>query len=239
MVEDLNFQYGDLDSQQILKQFNLEIPSKQITVIVGVSGSGKTSFMKILAGLYTEYDGNIYIGNSDLKDLNAMDWSKQASLLYEENYMFSQSISENIRLAKEMSKDALERACRLAGIDQFIKDLPLKYDTIIGEDGIRISKGQEQQILLARLIYQDPELFLLDEAISAIDAVTARRIMMNLKDSFPNKTIVMVSHRHHVLKEADKIVVVHKGRVLEEGKHEDLLFKKGAYYLFVKNEIQA
>ena len=239
LLKDLSYQYGDMDSLIVLNGINLEIKRGNMTAIVGVSGSGKTTLMKVLAGLYPPTKGEMLIGQVGLNDIDIKSWHEKIGFLYEDSFLFSTSIEQNIILSQQKDQNNLKLAIELAGLSKFVATLPLGINTLIGEEGIRLSKGQEQQILLARLFYKNPDVLILDEALSALDAVTTRKVLQNIKAYFKNKTIIMASHKQVFLKESDTILVLHKGRFLEQGTHEDLLFKKGAYYLFIKNDIQA
>lgn len=236
-IEDLDYNYEQRESPYAIKQLNLIIEANKTTAIVGVSGSGKTTLIKIISGLYKPENGRILYGGFHLETINPMAWNEQIGVLFQDSYLFSDSILNNIKMGALDNEALLKESLNITCLDRFIESLPLGLNTLIGEDGIRLSKGQEQQIVLARLIFREPSIICLDEATSALDAVTERQVFANFENYLKDKTTIIVTNRLQTIKNADKIVVLHKGRKLEEGIHDDLIFRKGAYYLHIKNEM--
>ncbi len=223
----------------VLKDLNLLIPKGKITSIVGVSGSGKTTLIKLLK-FFKPQKGKIYLNNMSFDEIHSGEWRKRIGVVMQNGYIFSDTIAKNISLG-DMKTDyeKVERAMKIACIDKFVmKELPLKYLTKIGEEGLSLSEGQKQRILLSRAIYKEPEYLFLDEATSSLDAENEREIMENLNDFFKGRTVVIVAHRLSTVKNADKIVVLSKGRIVEEGNHKELVEKRGAYYNLVKNQLE-
>jgi len=238
-LEGLSFNYGEDTDPFALNQLNFVIPKNKTTAIVGVSGSGKTTLMKLLIGLYEPIDGKIKIGNKDLDKIAPIVWRKNIGTVFQDGYLFSDTIANNICMsANNKNDDKLREAVKISCLDQFVDSLPVGIDTLIGEDGIRLSKGQEQLILIARMIYKNPSYFFMDEATSNLDAVTERKLMMNLDKYFAAKTLVIVAQKMSTVRKADHIIVLHKGKFIEQGSHEELILKKGAYFLFLKNELE-
>lgn len=237
-VKNVSFKYGDVDSPQVLDEINLTIPKGKKTAIVGVSGSGKTTLLKLLIGMYKPNKGSITLGAVDLREISPSLLNRKMGIVFEDGYIFSDSIQANITMmAANPDKRLLESAIEIACLNTFMATLPLGLQTRIGEDGIQLSKGQKQQILLARAFYKQPDILFFDEATNALDGITERRLLKNIQAAFQGKTLVFVAHRLNSIKDADQIVVLHKGAVIEEGTHEELVAKRGAYYLILRNDI--
>lgn len=238
-VKNLSFKYGDVDSPQVLDNINLTIPKGKKTAIVGVSGSGKTTLLKLLVGMYKPNKGSISFGDHDLKDISPSLLNKKIGIVFEDGYIFSDSILANITMmASKPDQKLLDKAIKIACLATFTEALPLGLKTRIGEDGIQLSKGQQQQVLLARAFYKKPDVFFFDEATNALDGITERRLLRNIKKEYKDKTMVFVAHRLYSIKDADQIVVLHKGSIIEVGTHDELLEKKGAYYLILRNDLE-
>ena len=238
-VKNLSFKYGDVDSPQVLDNINLTIPKGKKTAIVGVSGSGKTTLLKLLVGMYKPNKGSISFGDHDLKDISPSLLNKKIGIVFEDGYIFSDSILANITMmASKPDQKLLDKAIKIACLATFTEALPLGLKTRIGEDGIQLSKGQQQQVLLARAFYKKPDVFFFDEATNALDGITERRLLRNIKNEYKDKTMVFVAHRLYSIKDADQIVVLHKGSIIEVGTHDELLEKKGAYYLILRNDLE-
>lgn len=238
-VKNVSFKYGDVDSPQVLDKINLTIPKGKKTAIVGVSGSGKTTLLKLLVGMYKPNEGAISLGDVDLRDISPSLLNKKMGIVFEDGYIFSDSIQSNITMmAANPDKRLLEKAIETACLDTFTAALPLGLNTRIGEDGIQLSKGQQQQVLLARAFYKQPDVLFFDEATNALDGITERRLLRNIKKEFQDKTMVFVAHRLNSIQDADQILVLHKGAIIEEGTHEELLEKRGAYYLILRNDLE-
>ena len=238
-LRNLNFKYDVHAVDEILDGINFTIPKGKVTAIVGTSGSGKTTLIKLMLGYYPVSEGNITIGTVPLSDYNIKWWRRQCGVVMQDGYIFSESIARNVAVDDgEIDTNRLLHAVRMANIEEFIESLPLKYNTIIGQDGIGLSQGQKQRILIARAIYKDPEYIFLDEATNALDANNERVIVENLNDFYYGKTVVIVAHRLSTVKNADQIVVINKGRIVEIGNHTTLIEKNGVYYNLVKNQLE-
>ncbi len=224
----------------VLKNLNLVIPKGKITAIVGVSGSGKTTLIKLLLKFFKPQRGSIRLGDIDFEEIHSGEWRKRVGVVMQNGYIFSDTIVRNISLG-DMKPDIgrVKKAMKIACIYDFVmKELPLRYLTKIGEEGLSLSEGQKQRILLARAIYKEPEYLFLDEATSSLDAENEREIMENLEEFFKGRTVVVVAHRLSTVKNADNIVVLERGRIVEEGNHKELIGKRGRYYELVKNQLE-
>ena len=222
-----------------MRNINLDIPESKVTAIVGMSGSGKTSLLKLLQHFYNNYEGNISIGSTNLNNLSPNYLRSVTGTVMQDGYIFSDTIANNIAIGDENpDKEKLITACKIANILDFIETLPLGLNTKIGAEGNGLSQGQKQRILIARAVYKDPKFIFLDEATNALDANNEKIIMRNLQDYFLGKTVIIVAHRLSTVKNADKIVVLDKGVIDEEGTHEELTFKKGKYYSLIRNQLE-
>lgn len=238
-IRDLSFQYGSKKSPFILKNINLEIPKGKITAIVGSSGSGKTTLLKLILGFYLPTKGEILIGNQNLNSLSPKLWRQKCGTVLQDGYIFSDSITRNIASdGQEINVDKFQEALKISNVDEFISNFPLKYNTKIGTSGIGISGGQKQRILISRAIYKNPYYIFLDEATSSLDANNEKLIMENLNNFFVGRTVVIIAHRLSTVKNADQIIVLEKGEVVELGNHDSLISNKGKYYELVKNQLE-
>lgn len=235
----VNFKYNKHSSRLTLDNINITIPGSKVTAIVGASGSGKTTLIKLLLGYYPVLSGTISIGKTDLCDYNLKWWRKQCGVVMQDGVIFSESIARNIAVDDgEVDVECLEQAARIANIHDYIMSLPLKYNTLIGRDGVGLSQGQKQRILIARAVYKNPDFIFLDEATNALDAQNERAIVENLDEFYKGRTVVVVAHRLSTVKNADQIIVVDEGKIVETGNHASLIEKKGAYYNLVKNQLE-
>lgn len=238
-LNDLSFTYTGAGNEPVLKHLNLTIPENKVTAIVGMSGSGKTTLLKLLLKFYEHYKGEIKIGESNIKYISHNFWRSQCSSVLQDGYIFNDTIANNIALhGEQINQHQLIHACTVANILSFIESLPLGFNTKIGMEGTGISQGQKQRILIARAVYKNPEYIFFDEATNALDANNEKVILENLQSFFKNKTVVVVAHRLSTVKNADKIVVLHEGEIVEEGTHEILALQKGYYYELVKNQLE-
>jgi ABC-type bacteriocin/lantibiotic exporters, contain an N-terminal double-glycine peptidase domain len=238
-IADLVFQYEGPNSPKVLNNINLIIPKGKVTAIVGTSGSGKTTLVKLLLGFYPPVSGSIKVGSSELDQFKQQWWRDQCGAVMQDGFIFSDTIANNIALPEdEIDKERLAYAVRLANIQEFIESLPLNYNTKIGPEGVGLSQGQKQRILIARAIYKNPEFIFFDEATNALDANNEKVILENLNEFFNGKTVVVVAHRLSTVKNAHQIVVLEKGELVEQGSHEELTAKQGAYYNLVKNQLE-
>ncbi|WP_339737208.1 peptidase domain-containing ABC transporter [uncultured Sunxiuqinia sp.] len=239
VISDLVFQYEGPHSAKVLDQINLNIPEKKLTAIVGTSGSGKTTLVKLLLGFYPPVSGKIRVGDTDLKNFSQQWWRTKVGAVMQDGFIFSDTIVNNIVVGHEhVDKEKLLFAVKTANIQDFVESLPLGYNTKIGQDGHGLSQGQRQRILIARVIYKNPDYLFFDEATNALDANNEKVIMENLNRVYEGKTVVVVAHRLSTVKNADQIVVLDQGRIVELGTHAELTANKGAYYHLVKNQLE-
>lgn len=235
----VDFKYDPYSPHKILDRVDFTIPEGKVTAIVGTSGSGKTTIIKLLLGYYQVLGGEINIGQTSLNKYNMKWWRRQCGVVMQDGVIFSESIARNIAVDDgEIDKEKLAMAARIANIEEYIMRLPLKYNTLIGQDGVGLSQGQKQRILIARAVYKNPHYIFLDEATNALDANNERVIVENLADFYRGKTVIIVAHRLSTVKNADQIVVIDKGQLVEIGHHSELIKAKGAYYKLVKNQLE-
>jgi ATP-binding cassette, subfamily B, bacterial len=239
MLNNVAFRYEGPQSPLVLKNINLLIPKGKITAIVGASGSGKTTLMKLLLKFYDPTDGAIYFNKQDILQISPKSLRTNCGVVMQDGFIFSDTIERNIAMGDEII-DALklEHAVNVANLKSFIDSLPLKCKTKIGASGNGISGGQKQRILIARAVYKNPDYVFFDEATSSLDSENEKIIHTNLQQFFEHKTVVIIAHRLSTVKNADKIVVLNQGNIVEEGTHADLASKKGYYYDLVKNQLE-
>ncbi len=238
-LQNLTFQYEGPHSPKALDAVDLTIEEGKVTAIVGASGSGKTTLLKLLLKYYSPTEGKIYLGNADLVNVSARDWRTQCGTVMQDGFIFSDTIAKNISVSDDEPNAAkLLHAVHVANIKEFIEVLPLGYNTKIGSDGTGISAGQRQRILIARAVYRNPRYLFFDEATSALDANNEKVIMDNLNQFFKGRTVVVIAHRLSTVKNADKIIVMENGKIMEEGTHNQLANLKGKYYELVKNQLE-
>lgn len=237
-VKNASFRYIGSD-QFVFEDLTLSIPYQKTTAIVGASGSGKTTLLKLLMKFYEPNKGEIKIGNTNLKNISPRFWREHCGVVMQEGYVFNDTIAENIAVGEDyIDKSKLRKAVEIANIKDFIEELPLSYNTKIGNEGVGVSGGQKQRLFIARAVYKSPEYILFDEATSALDANNEKIIMENLEQFFKGKTAIVIAHRLSTVKNADKIIVLDKGKVVEEGNHNELVALKGEYYRLVKNQLE-
>lgn len=238
-IKNLTFQYQGEYSHKVLNNINLNIPENQVTAIVGNSGSGKTTLIKLLLQYYTPIKGEIKIDNLNLQNINTKWWRNQCGVVMQDGFIFSESIARNIATSSEIiDNKKLVNAAKIANIHNFIMELPLKYNTIIGQEGQNLSQGQKQRILIARAVYKNPDFLFFDEATNALDANNEKAIVENLQKFYKGKTVIIVAHRLSTVKNADQIVVLDAGEIVEIGNHKNLIKNKGIYYQLVKNQLE-
>lgn len=233
------FSYDGAERDYVLEDLNIVIPENKITAIVGASGSGKTTIIKLLLGFYFPLRGEIEVDNMNLQEINSHLWRQKTGAVMQEGFIFSDTIANNIAIGSdEVDKNRLLNAVETANIREFIESLPLRYNTKIGAEGKGVSQGQRQRLLIARAVYKNPEFLFFDEATNALDANNERIIMNKLTKFYKGKTVVIVAHRLSTVQNADNIIVLDKGKVVEEGTHVELTAMKGAYYTLVKNQLE-
>jgi ATP-binding cassette, subfamily B, bacterial len=238
-LRDIDFHYEGPHSEKVLSSLNLHIPAGKITAIVGMSGSGKTTLLKLLLKFYEPTKGEIRLGDIKLANLSNKLWRSKCGVVMQDGFIFSDTIARNIAVSDEqIDKEKLYKAVRTANIQEFIESLPLGYNTKIGADGHGLSQGQRQRILIARAVYKDPEYLFFDEATNALDANNEKVIMHNLEEFFKGRTVIVVAHRLSTVKNADQIIVLDRGQVVEFGTHSLLTLSKGSYYNLVKNQLE-
>jgi len=238
-IKNLSFQYEGPHSRKVLDGVNLKILSDSVTAIVGVSGSGKTTLVKLLLAFYPPVEGEIRIGDTNLQSLSQQAWRRRCGVVMQDGYIFADTMARNISLGDEyVDPDRLLEAVKMANIKDYIESLPVGYNTKVGTGGQSLSGGEKQRILIARAIYKQPEFLFIDEGTSSLDAENEKVIIDNLQDFFRGRTVVVVAHRLSTVKNANQIVVLDKGKIVEKGKHDELIAKKGKYFELVKNQLE-
>ena len=258
-IKDLSFTYPIVGSDPVLNNINLIIPENKVTAIVGSSGSGKTTLIKLLLKVYGQYDGEIRVGyrteqiaSEKIEDelagveeglkfdvISHQFWRMSCGAVLQEGFIFNDTIARNIAVGDEdIDVMKMIQSCRLANIHSFIEGLPNGYYTKLGAEGTGVSQGQKQRIMIARAVYKNPNYLFFDEATNSLDANNEKEIVENLNQFFKGKTVVVVAHRLSTVKNADKIVVLDRGRIVEEGTHAELITLKGKYYELVKNQLE-
>lgn len=238
-ISNLTFRYPGAGNEPVLEGIDLYIPQGKTTAIVGMSGSGKTTILKLLLRFYESEKGSIKVGDNSLDHISFKEWRRNCGVVMQDGFIFSDTIANNIAVGDEFpDPEKLEHANRVANIQEFIDSLPLGIETKIGSGGNGISQGQKQRILIARAVYKNPEYIFFDEATNALDANNERKIMENMQEFFVGKTVVVVAHRLSTVSNADNIIVLNKGKITEQGCHADLTALKGEYYSLVKNQLE-
>ena len=238
-IKNLAFSYSGAERDYAVKDINLSIPEQKVTALVGESGCGKSTLIKLLQGFYTPNSGSIRVGGMPLNAINPHLWRSRTGSVMQESFIFSDTIARNIALdTDEIDVERMYDAAILANADEFISAMPMGYNTKIGMEGNGVSQGQRQRILIARAIYKNPEYLFFDEATNALDATNERLIMNNLYDFYKGKTVVVAAHRLSTVMNADQIVVMKKGRIVEVGTHRELVERRGEYYALVKNQLE-
>lgn len=238
-LRNVGFKYDPHALNSTLSGISIDIPDGKVTAIVGASGSGKTTLIKLMLGYYPVTEGEIRIAGHNIADYSIKWWRQRCGVVMQDGVIFSESIERNIAIDDgPIDRHRLKEAAKTACIHDYIMSLPLQYDTIIGRDGMGLSQGQKQRILIARAVYRNPYYIFLDEATNSLDAGNERKIVENLENFYKGRTVIVVAHRLSTVKNADKIVVIERGEVVEEGNHDELISKKGAYFNLIKNQLE-
>ena len=238
-IDNVSFKYDQYALKNTIDNISFHIQEGKVTAIVGASGSGKTTLIKLMLGYYPVMSGNILIAGENINNYNLKWWRKQCGVVMQDGVIFSESIARNIAVDDgEIDKERLVKAAEIANIHDYIMGLPLKYNTKIGRDGVGLSQGQTQRILIARAVYKNPQFIFLDEATNALDAKNERAIVENLNEFYKGRTVVIVAHRLSTVKNADQIVVIDAGKVVEIGDHNSLIARRDTYYNLVKNQLE-
>lgn len=238
-LKNINFTYPGAGNEPVLKNINLEIPEGKVTAIVGMSGSGKTTLLKLLLRYYEHYEGEITLGSLNYRNISPKYWRSQIGAVMQDVFIFNDSVLRNITVVDHsVDNERLINACRMSNILSYIESLPLGFFTKLGAEGKGLSGGQKQRLGIARAIYKSPDFIFFDEATNSLDSNNERMILENLQEFFEGRTVVVVAHRLSTVKNADKIVVLDDGEIVEEGTHSELSLKKGKYYELVKNQLE-
>jgi ATP-binding cassette subfamily B protein len=236
---EITFRYPGAGNFPVLKSISLAIPQGKTTAIVGMSGSGKTTILKLLLRFYEAEEGRITVGEVPLTRISHRNWRSQCGIVMQDGFIFSDTIANNIAVGDEApDRERLAYAAKVANIESFVESMPQKYNTKIGAEGNGISQGQKQRILIARAVYKNPAYMFLDEATNALDSTNESIIMHNMQEFLHGRTVVVVAHRLSTVSNADNIVVLDKGRIVEQGTHHELTLAKGKYYELVKNQLE-
>lgn len=238
-MRNVSFRYYGAGNDSIFKNLNLTFPEGKTTAIVGMSGSGKTTILKLLLRFYDYEEGEILIGGKKLEQLSFSLWRDSCGAVLPDNYIYADSIERNIVINEEFpNEERLRKAIEISNLDDLINEQPFGLATKIGTSGRGISQGQRQRLMIARAIYKDPSFIFLDEATSSLDAKNEKTIIENLQQFYKNKTVIIVAHRLSTVKNADNIVVLNKGEVVEQGNHNELTSRKGYYFDLVRNQLE-
>ena len=238
-LRNVGFRYGGPDAPPILEQLNFAVEPGETIAIVGRSGSGKTTLVKLLAGLLEPTEGTIAFDGHDMRTLDYRTLRRQIGFVLQENYLFNDSIAGNIAFgAGDVDTDKLIAAAKAANAHEFIQRLPLGYDTRVGESGLRLSGGQQQRIAIARALYHQPPILLFDEATSALDAESERAVKQSLDDLLVGRTSFVIAHRLSTIRDADRILVLERGRLVEQGTHDELIARQGLYFYLASQQLE-
>ncbi len=223
----------------MLKDINLVIPQGKVTAIVGASGSGKTTLLKLLLGLYRPTGGEIYVDNVPLGALDGHAWRARCGVVMQDGFIFSGTFARNVVPGSQtIDPMRMGAAIRLASMEEFVRNQPNGAETVVGAEGQGLSGGERQRLLLARAIYRNPDFLFLDEATSALDTKNESAVIAALREFAQGRTVVVIAHRLSTVRDADQIVVIDQGRIVETGQHGDLVSKAGAYYRLVRNQLE-
>ncbi|MEO6523813.1 MAG: peptidase domain-containing ABC transporter [Mucilaginibacter sp.] len=238
-ISNLTFRYPGAGNDPVLHRINIKIPQGKTTAIVGMSGSGKTTILKMLLRYFEPEAGEIWIGGTKLNQISFKSWREECGIVTQDGFIFADTVASNISMGDEFpDKEKLEHAINIANLSEFIDGLPFGLQTKIGSGGNGISQGQRQRLFIARAVYKDPQYLFFDEATNCLDANNERVIMDNMKEFFNGRTVVIIAHRLSTVSNADNIIVLDNGRIIEQGTHKELVNLRGSYYMLVKNQLE-
>jgi len=239
VFDHVTFHYEGGRSPKVLNDISFTIPVGKVTAIVGTSGSGKTTLLKLLLKFYSPTSGKIILGGRDLESERSTTWRKQCGAVLQDGFIFNDTIANNIALSSErVDVEKLLNAVKIASVQEFIESLPLGYNTVVGANGVGLSQGQKQRLLIARAVYKDPDFLFFDEATSSLDANNERAIMASMDSFFRNRTVLIIAHRLSTVKNADQIIVLERGEIVEIGSHSELIKSGGKYFELIKNQLE-
>ena len=234
-IKNISKKFGKLE---VLKNVSVSCNSGQCIALIGPNGCGKTTLIKLLLGFYKPNEGDITLNNVSLNRFNIREWRKCCGVVMQDGFIFNDTVARNIAPIDDIDIDKLNQAATISNVANFVNIMPMKYNTIIGRDGQGLSQGQRQRILIARAVYKQANYLFFDEATNSLDALNENEIMFNLNNYFKGRTVIIIAHRLSTIKNADQIVVINKGEVIESGKHEELITLKGCYYKLIKNQLE-
>lgn len=238
-VQNISFKYPGSFNPFVINDLSIHIPENKVTAIIGQSGSGKTTLLKLLLSYYQPNAGRIMLSDYNLADIDTDQWRDQCGVVMQDGHIFNGTIADNIAFAdKEPDMSLVEHAAKVACLHEFISTLPMGYNTKAGNAGIQLSGGQKQRLLIARAVYKNPKYIFFDEATSSLDANNEKQIMENLNSFFVGKTVIVIAHRLSTVRNADQIIVMENGQVVETGSHDELTQVKGKYFGLVKNQLE-
>jgi len=239
-LKQISFRYGPRTGPLVLDKVSFTLEKGKTTALVGTSGSGKTTLLKLLLGYYDSYEGQIALGKTNFKNISKSQWREQCGAVMQEGFLFEDTIISNITESEKEDVDEkrLETALTIAQLEYFLRELPLGLQTKVGVDGMNLSGGERQRLLMARALYKAPQFFFLDEATSSMDTQLEQQVMQGLRKFYRGRTVLVIAHRMSTVRDADHIVVLEKGKVVEQGKHKDLVVAKGHYYNLVKYQLE-
>ncbi|HJV88582.1 MAG TPA: peptidase domain-containing ABC transporter [Noviherbaspirillum sp.] len=239
-LENIYFRYGGNDTAYVLENISLDIKPGELVAIVGRSGSGKTTLAKMLVGFYPPSEGKIIVDGYDMSVIDKEYYRAQVGYVMQTNLVFSGTIAENIASGDESpDRRRIEEVAKMADAHAFISKMPLGYEQVVGERGMGLSGGQIQRLCIARALYHDPRLLVFDEATSALDTQSESNIIGNMSEILRGRTAVIIAHRLSTIMRADKILVLYEGAIVEQGRHEELVDRKGMYYQLVQKQLSA
>jgi ATP-binding cassette, subfamily B, bacterial HlyB/CyaB len=239
-LDGVYFRYGGKENAYVLENISLEIKPGELIAIVGRSGSGKTTLAKLLVGFYPPTEGKISVDGYDMSTIDKEYYRSQVGYVMQSNLLFSGTIAENIASGDDSpDRRRIEEVARMADAHPFIAKMPLGYEQVVGERGMGLSGGQIQRLCIARALYHDPRLLVFDEATSALDTQSESNIIANMADILKGRTAVIIAHRLSTIMRADKILVLYEGAIVEQGRHEELVERKGMYYQLVQKQLSS